>query len=68
MRNEEFIPPLKKEVKVIVMLDEQTPIRQAIISVSDKTGLIEFVKFLSERGVTIISTGGTAKTIRAQNI
>ena len=50
------------------MLDEQTPIRQAIISVSDKTGLIEFVKFLSERGVTIISTGGTAKTIRAQNI
>jgi phosphoribosylaminoimidazolecarboxamide formyltransferase / IMP cyclohydrolase len=40
------------------------PIRRALLSVSDKTGLIDFAKALSERGVALISTGGTAKAIR----
>ena len=40
-----------------------TPIRRALISVSDKTGLIEFGKFLAERGVEILSTGGSAKAL-----
>ncbi len=38
-------------------------IKRALISVSDKTGLVEFAKVLSEMGVTIISTGGTAKAL-----
>lgn len=39
------------------------PIKRALLSVSDKTGLIEFGKFLSEQGVEILSTGGSAKTL-----
>lgn len=39
------------------------PIKRALISVSDKTGLVEFGQFLSEQGVEILSTGGTAKTL-----
>ncbi|MGI6706435.1 MAG: bifunctional phosphoribosylaminoimidazolecarboxamide formyltransferase/IMP cyclohydrolase [Clostridia bacterium] len=38
-------------------------IRRALISVSDKTGIIELAKELDSMGVEIISTGGTAKTI-----
>ncbi len=40
------------------------PIRRALISVSDKTGLIEFAQALTARGVEILSTGGSAKAIR----
>ncbi|MCG2711119.1 MAG: bifunctional phosphoribosylaminoimidazolecarboxamide formyltransferase/IMP cyclohydrolase [Candidatus Omnitrophica bacterium] len=39
-------------------------IKKALISVSDKSGLDKFVRFLHEYGVEIISTGGTAKFIR----
>ncbi|HEX9063000.1 MAG TPA: bifunctional phosphoribosylaminoimidazolecarboxamide formyltransferase/IMP cyclohydrolase, partial [Clostridia bacterium] len=38
-------------------------IRKALISVSDKTGIIEFSKELTKAGVEIISTGGTAKAL-----
>jgi phosphoribosylaminoimidazolecarboxamide formyltransferase/IMP cyclohydrolase len=38
-------------------------IQRALISVSDKTGLTELGKFLARRGVEILSTGGTAKTL-----
>ena len=40
------------------------PIRRAILSVFDKTGIVEFARFLQIRGVHIISTGGTAKLLR----
>ena len=40
-----------------------TPIKRALVSVSDKAGLVEFVRGLTEMGVEIISTGGTAKTL-----
>ncbi|RLJ99827.1 IMP cyclohydrolase /phosphoribosylaminoimidazolecarboxamide formyltransferase [Ruegeria conchae] len=40
------------------------PVRRALLSVSDKTGLIELGKALSERGVELLSTGGTAKALR----
>lgn len=43
-------------------------IQRALISVSDKTGLEPFVRGLSERGIDILSTGGTAKFIRALGI
>jgi phosphoribosylaminoimidazolecarboxamide formyltransferase/IMP cyclohydrolase len=39
-------------------------IRRALISVSDKTGLIEFARALVAHGVQLISTGGTARTLR----
>jgi phosphoribosylaminoimidazolecarboxamide formyltransferase/IMP cyclohydrolase len=39
-------------------------IRRALLSVSDKTGLVDFAKFLAGRGVELISTGGTAKALR----
>ncbi|MFA6448689.1 MAG: bifunctional phosphoribosylaminoimidazolecarboxamide formyltransferase/IMP cyclohydrolase [bacterium] len=38
-------------------------IETAVISVSDKTGVVEFAKFLVKNGVKIISTGGTAKAL-----
>ena len=40
------------------------PIRRALLSVSDKTGLIDFAKGLAAQGVMLISTGGTAKALR----
>ena len=39
-------------------------IRRALLSVSDKAGLIDFSKFLVGMGVELISTGGTAKALR----
>ncbi len=39
-------------------------VRRALISVSDKTGLIEFARFLRDHTVEILSTGGTAKAMR----
>jgi len=38
-------------------------IKRALISVSDKTGVVEFAKALAQMGVAIISTGGTAKAL-----
>lgn len=43
-------------------------IKRALISVSDKTGIVEFAKKLSERGVDIISTGGTASLFQKEGI
>ena len=43
-------------------------VRRALISVSDKTGLFEFAKFLTVRGVEILSTGGTAHVLRESGI
>ena len=43
-------------------------IKRAVVSVSDKTGIIDFVRALKEFGVEIISTGGTAKTLRAAGL
>ncbi len=40
------------------------PIRRALISVSDKTGLVDFARALAGRGIEILSTGGSAKAIR----
>ncbi len=43
-------------------------IKQALISVSDKTGVLEFARALAEMGVKILSTGGTAKLLEANNV
>src|SRR5580693_623216 len=43
-------------------------IQRAILSVTDKTGLVEFARKLSDLGVELISTGGTAKLLRDSGI
>src|SRR5690554_920136 len=43
-------------------------IRRALISVSDKTNLLEFAQALNAQGVEILSTGGTFKLLRDNNI
>jgi phosphoribosylaminoimidazolecarboxamide formyltransferase / IMP cyclohydrolase len=43
-------------------------VKRALISLSDKTGLVDFAKELSKFGVEILSTGGTAKLLRDNNI
>src|SRR5688500_16602643 len=43
-------------------------IQRALISVSDKTGIVDFARELKRRGIEIISTGGTAKVLRNEGI
>ena len=43
-------------------------IKRALLSVSDKTGIVELGKFLSNKGVEIISTGGTMKALREAGV
>ena len=45
-------------------MTDTTPIRRALISVSDKTGLIDLGKALAARGVELLSTGGSARALR----
>ena len=42
------------------MSTDHIHIQRALISVSDKTGVVEFARFLATRNVKILSTGGTA--------
>jgi len=44
------------------------PIRRALLSVSDKTGIVDFARELAHFNVEIISTGGTAKALRDAGI
>ena len=44
------------------------PIRRAILSVTDKSGLAEFAGFLAENGVELVSTGGTMKALQAAGL
>ena len=40
------------------------PVRRALISVSDKTGMIDLAKALAGHGVQLLSTGGSAEAMR----
>jgi phosphoribosylaminoimidazolecarboxamide formyltransferase / IMP cyclohydrolase len=44
------------------------PIRRALISVSDKTGMVGFARALATQGVEILSTGGSAKVLREAGV
>ncbi|MEL7415492.1 MAG: bifunctional phosphoribosylaminoimidazolecarboxamide formyltransferase/IMP cyclohydrolase, partial [Pseudomonadota bacterium] len=46
------------------MTTDLVPVRRALLSVSDKSGLIELASALAARGVELISTGGTARALR----
>jgi phosphoribosylaminoimidazolecarboxamide formyltransferase / IMP cyclohydrolase len=50
------------------MTDPPRPIRRALISVSDKTGLVLFARALAERGVALVSTGGSAAVLAAAGL
>jgi phosphoribosylaminoimidazolecarboxamide formyltransferase / IMP cyclohydrolase len=54
----------------MTMTDQTTrlPVRRALISVSDKTGIVDFARELASLGVEILSTGGTFKLLREQGI
>ncbi len=43
-------------------------IKRALVSVSDKTGIVEFCRFLQSNGVELISTGGTAKALEENGV
>ena len=43
-------------------------VQRALLSVSDKTGLLEFAKNLHEKGIELLSTGGTAKLLSENNV
>src|SRR5918994_62235 len=44
------------------------PVRRALLSVSDKSGLADFARALAEMGVALISTGGTARALRSEGL
>jgi phosphoribosylaminoimidazolecarboxamide formyltransferase/IMP cyclohydrolase len=44
------------------------PIKRALLSVSDKTGIVDFARSLAQKGVDILSTGGTAKLLANNGI
>ncbi|WP_295844454.1 bifunctional phosphoribosylaminoimidazolecarboxamide formyltransferase/IMP cyclohydrolase [Tardiphaga sp.] len=50
------------------MTDHTRPVTRALLSVSDKTGLIAFARALAAHGVDLVSTGGTAKAIAAAGL
>jgi phosphoribosylaminoimidazolecarboxamide formyltransferase / IMP cyclohydrolase len=47
---------------------EEIRIRRALVSVSDKTGIVDFARGLAELGVEIVSTGGTGAALREAGI
>jgi phosphoribosylaminoimidazolecarboxamide formyltransferase / IMP cyclohydrolase len=50
------------------MTDHPRRVTRALLSVSDKTGLIEFARVLAGHGIELVSTGGTAKAIAAAGL
>ena len=50
------------------MQHDQIRIQRALISVSDKTGVVDFAKTLSSQGVELLSTGGTAKLLASAGL
>ncbi|HEX9882232.1 MAG TPA: bifunctional phosphoribosylaminoimidazolecarboxamide formyltransferase/IMP cyclohydrolase [Hyphomicrobium sp.] len=49
-------------------MSNATKIRRALLSVSDKSGLVAFARALAEMGVELVSTGGTAAALRAEKL
>ena len=49
-------------------MNEGIPIKRALLSVADKIGVIDLAWFLAERGVEILSTGGTSRLLREHGI
>ena len=61
-------PGLTSLTRTLPMTDHPRRVTRALLSVSDKTGLIEFARALAGHGVELVSTGGTAKAIAAAGL
>src|SRR5487761_1222918 len=46
------------------ILRSMKPIRRVLLSVTDKSGIVEFARVLAKHGAELVSTGGTARTLR----
>ncbi len=49
-------------------MSTNTPVQRALLSVSDKTGVLDFAKRLHARGIELLSTGGTAKLLADNDV
>ena len=47
---------------------ENKQVKRALLSVTDKTGLVDFARQLSSMNVELVSTGGTARTLRGADL
>ena len=52
------------KIKDLPPPEDRYPVQRALLSVFDKSGLVPFARTLHERGVVLLSTGGTARTLR----
>ena len=55
-------------MSVLSAAAEGPPVRRALLSVSDKTGIVEFARGLVDLGIEIISTGGTARELEENGV
>jgi phosphoribosylaminoimidazolecarboxamide formyltransferase/IMP cyclohydrolase len=62
------VGPRPGAVRTIFYQQALPMIKQALISVSDKTGVLDFARALSALGVNILSTGGTAKLLQDNGV
>ena len=51
-----------------IPIPDKVKVRTALLSVSDKTGIVELARSLAEHGVTLLSTGGTYKALAAEGL
>jgi phosphoribosylaminoimidazolecarboxamide formyltransferase / IMP cyclohydrolase len=52
----------------VLMPNSRRPVKRALLSVFDKTGVVELATRLAEQGVSLISTGGTHAVLRAAGL
>ncbi|MGH2892983.1 MAG: bifunctional phosphoribosylaminoimidazolecarboxamide formyltransferase/IMP cyclohydrolase, partial [Solirubrobacteraceae bacterium] len=55
-------------MSVLATASEEVQVKRALLSVSDKTGIVEFARGLTELGIEVISTGGTARALMENGI
>lgn len=68
MTGKTMLPGWLTSQETSAMTDQPRRVTRALLSVSDKTGLIEFARALAGHGVDLVSTGGTAKAIAAAGL
>src|SRR3984957_12261769 len=61
-------PPFPLPIEDSCLMTDIVSPRRALISVSDKAGLVEFARALAAKGVEILSTGGSAKALREAGV
>src|SRR3981189_3121231 len=64
----EYVVIIEHSVDVSAPVTDLRPIRRALLSVTDKTGLVDFARVLASFGVDLVSTVGTARTLRAAGL